>query len=181
MVGLGNPGGRYAATRHNVGYRVVDELAHRGGIHVVESRWNALSACLRRDDVEVWLIKPTTWMNDSGRAARRAVETLGIEPEQLLVICDDFHLELGRLRARRTGGAGGHNGLESVLMCLRMDEFPRLRIGIGEAPPGRAVQYVLEPFGRADEAIIAEAVVRAADAVAVWLDHGIDEVMNRFN
>lgn len=181
MAGLGNPGRRYSSTRHNVGYRVIDETARLLGICIDQPRWNALVGSCGRNGVEVWLIKPTTMMNDSGKAVNAAAQALEIAPEELLVVCDDFHLPEGSLRARRKGSAGGHNGLENVLARRDADTFARLRVGIGEAPPGRAVDYVLAAFTREEEEIIEEMVRRAAEAVLVWLDHGIQETMNRFN
>ena len=151
------------------------------GASVDEPKWNALVGSCRRGDVDVWLVKPTTMMNDSGKALSAAGRALEIAPEELLVVCDDFHLSGGSLRVRRKGSAGGHNGLESVLARLGTDAFARLRVGIGEAPDGRAVDYVLATFTRDEEDTMEATVQRAAEAVVVWLDHGIEETMNRFN
>jgi PTH1 family peptidyl-tRNA hydrolase len=181
VLGLGNPGEEYAATRHNVGFRVLDLVARRCGTEFSRRRFNSLMA--ETDDAEggrLLLCKPQTYMNCSGQAAGQLAAFYKLPPRSLLVVCDDFNLELGRLRARTGGSSGGHNGLESVIQCLGTGDFPRLRLGIGAAPGG-TVDYVLGRFERGEEAAVEQMVGRAADAVRTWATDGIEACMNRHN
>jgi len=180
VLGLGNPGDEYRDTRHNVGFRVVERLAGELGERVEKQRFRALVAEARLGAEKVLLACPQTFMNESGRSARAVVDFYGLEPRALLVVCDDFHLPLGRLRVRSGGSSGGHNGLESVMRELGTPEFPRLRLGIGECR-GSSVNYVLGRFSKSDETQIGPAVERAASAVRVWAEEGLEACMNRFN
>jgi peptidyl-tRNA hydrolase, PTH1 family len=181
VVGLGNPGAEYRATRHNVGFRVVEELARRWGAVPVRGECNArlLSA------EPALLVQPQTYMNRSGYAVRCLVERHGVQPENVLVVLDEVALPLGRLRLRAAGSPGGHRGLESVLEQLQSDQVPRLRLGVraGDEPPaGEAlVDFVLAPFMAAEEEIVAAMVLRAADAVEAWRQEGPDLAAARFN
>jgi PTH1 family peptidyl-tRNA hydrolase len=180
VLGLGNPGPEYDGTRHNVGFRVVDALAASEGRAWIR-RGRSLVARGERPEAPVVLAKPQTYMNLSGRAARELLDELG-EPVTLLVVCDDFHLPLGRLRCRTAGSDGGQKGLASVIAALGERSVPRLRLGIGD--PGRqaAEDYVLRPFGRGEQATVDDMVARAADAVGAWLGHGdLDRLMNVVN
>jgi len=182
IVGLGNPGGRYVGTRHNVGFEAVRHLSERHGVLLRRSRLRAAEGCGEIAGVRVALVQPHTYMNLSGRCVVRAVRAYGIELERLLVICDDVNLPPGRLRARRAGSAGGHNGLASIIQVLGTDEFARLRIGIGEPPPwSDRVAYVLERFAGDEIETVQDAIQRAADAAEAWVAEGIEEAMNRFN
>jgi len=181
IVGLGNPGGKYASTRHNVGFRVVDELARRHGIDTSRSRFSGLFGNGSIGHEQVLLLKPGTFMNLSGRAVREAMTFYKLEPVSLLVVSDDMALPLGRLRLRKGGSAGGHNGLSSVIAELGTELFARLRIGIEQVSGERMVGHVLSPFSGREEEIIGPAVVKAADAVECWVAEGIDTAMNRFN
>lgn len=180
MLGLGNPGASYAASRHNLGFRVVEELARRR--HVALDGWSCNCRLGRLPGVA--LAQPQTYMNRSGWAARCLVELDGFRPEDILVVYDEMALPLGRLRLRPRGGPGGHRGIESVLQNLRTDEVPRLRCGIGgdgsPAPEGWS-EWVLEPFTAAEEAVVAAMVGRAADACEEWIEAGTEAAMNRFN
>ncbi len=185
VLGLGNPGGRYADTRHNLGFRVVDELARRLGVRLGPEVCGALWASNDRVD----LATPQTWMNRSGYSARCLSERNGYAPECILVVYDEVHLPLGRLRLRGNGSPGGHRGMESVIENLRTTAVPRLRLGIapdeaGSAAAGRGEDlpdFVLAPFA-ADEAETAERMVhRAADCVLSWVDRGVDVTMNEYN
>jgi PTH1 family peptidyl-tRNA hydrolase len=178
VLGLGNPGEKYRSTRHNVGYRVVEALT--GGTEFGRRRFKSRVAEVTIGGKRVLLCKPQTYMNRSGQAARAVLDFYKLGPAEVLVVCDDFNLELGRLRARRGGSAGGHNGLESVISELGTREFPRLRLGIGTARGG-AVDFVLGGFRAAEEEVISAAVDRAAEAVRCWAAEGIDGCMNRFN
>jgi PTH1 family peptidyl-tRNA hydrolase len=183
IVGLGNPGGRYVGTRHNVGFEVVDLLAARAGVRL---RRGLLARCVQAQariaDTRVLLIEPRTYMNLSGHSVRAAVDYYRVPPADLLVVCDDVHLPPGRLRLRRAGGAGGHNGLISIIESLGNQDFPRLRIGVGEPPPHMdQVAHVLSHFEREELPEIGAAVARAAEAAETWISAGIEEAMNRFN
>ena len=182
IVGLGNPGRSYAGTRHNVGFDVVDMLAGRfNGVWEPAPRGHeALAARVRNPDI--LLAKPLTFMNLSGAAVAGLAQFYKIEPSALLVIVDDVNLELGRLRARAAGSAGGHNGLKSIIGALGSDAFARIRIGVGGGEPQRDLSgHVLGRFAPEERTIIAEAVSRSADAAELFVAEGIAPVMNRFN
>ena len=177
VAGLGNPGREYDRTRHNVGFLVANELARRAGVAFAhEPKWNADVARAG----EVTLMKPMTFMNLSGESVGDFSHFYKLEPEQALVIIDDVALPLGRLRLRGTGSAGGHNGLESVLMHLGSERVPRLRVGIGSAKDS-LVGHVLGKFSTDEQSILDQAVNRAADAVEFAQASGIEAAMNRFN
>jgi len=182
VVGLGNPGLRYAATRHNVGFRVIDLLVRRHGVRLKRTRLRGLAGTGSVAGPEVALLQPTTYMNNSGLCVGPAVQRWGVAPQDLLVVCDDVHLALGALRLRRRGSAGGHHGLESVIEALGTSEFARLRIGVGQPAPWQDwVDHVLRRFEREEMPVIGKAIARAADAVECWLADGIEAAMNRFN
>jgi PTH1 family peptidyl-tRNA hydrolase len=175
VVGLGNPGPEYADTRHNLGFRVVERLAE--GLAAPWSR-KGRSLVARAEigaaqgPALAVLARPQTFMNLSGRAARELLEALGPEAAWL-VVSDDFHLPLGRLRCRASGSDGGHNGLASVIEALPGRDVPRLRMGIGEPPPGcPSEDYVLQPFKRGERAEVQAMVERTAELVREWLGHG---------
>jgi peptidyl-tRNA hydrolase, PTH1 family len=180
VVGLGNPGRDYAATRHNLGFMVVDELARR---HAAGERRNRF----RADLVEVFdggekvvLLKPQTYMNLSGSAVREAVNWYKTPLSDVLVVVDDIDLPFGSLRLRARGGSGGHNGLKSIIAELGVDEFPRMRIGIGRGP-GHATRQVLSRFTSEEERVLPSVVEAAADCVLEWERQGIIAAMNRCN
>lgn len=180
IVGLGNPGTRYAATRHNAGFRVADELAVR---HDIEMRTEKFHGYFGRGSIsgtEAILLKPTTFMNRSGQAVQAAGRFYRLELSDLLVISDDVALPLGRIRLRRGGGAGGHNGLQDVIDRAGNDGFARLRVGV-DAPLGSQVDYVLSEFGPDERSVAEDSFRRAADAVECWISEGIEAAMNRFN
>ena len=181
VVGLGNPGREYVRNRHNVGQMVVDELARRHD-GAWKGKFSGQLADVRIDSHKVALLKPETFMNDSGRSVKAAAQFYKLEPDAILVVHDESDLEAGRLQARRGGGLAGHNGLRSVAQHLGTPDFLRLRIGVGR--PGRGdrrelADYVLADFEPHEDA---EAIVaRAADAVETLLEHGLDETQRRFN
>ncbi len=180
IVGLGNPGAQYAFTRHNLGFMVVDAIVAAGSGSFYTKHESLLSK-YSEGDSSALLVKPTTFMNNSGRPVAAVAASVEAAPSDILVICDDFNLPSGRLRLRRAGSSGGHNGLRSVAEALATTDFPRLRIGIGS--PGRMSpeKFVLTEFKRSEEKIAQEAVSDAADAALYWLEEGIDVAMNRFN
>ena len=180
VVGLGNPGAEYAETRHNIGFRVVDELARRGAVACWQRRAASLVATVDLGRGVV-LAKPGTFMNRSGTAVLSLSTSLALEPPSILVVADDVDLPLGRLRLRRNGGPGTHNGLRDVVAALGTG-FPRLRVGVrGEMPWDDLADYVLAPFGADERSRADQAVARAADAVEVALLEGLAPAMNRFN
>jgi PTH1 family peptidyl-tRNA hydrolase len=186
ICGLGNPGERYRLTRHNVGFRIVDLLADRWGL-TGQGRVRDGAALLevRFDEPlgKVLLVKPMRFMNLSGGPLRAAIRQTEVDPaEDLLVVTDDVDLPLGRLRLRREGSAGGHNGLRSVIDALGGTEFARLRVGIGRSGTSRAtVDHVLATFRADEQEVATEAIATAADAAERWLAEGIEAAMNDFN
>jgi PTH1 family peptidyl-tRNA hydrolase len=178
VVGLGNPGPQYAATRHNIGFMVVDQLASQfGSTWEKSTKWDALSAKCGA----VLLVKPTSFMNRSGYPLFAAVQFYKIDPCEILVVLDDFALPLGRLRLRARGGSGGHNGLESIIMQFGTEEIPRLRIGIGGAPHEESVDYVLSRFFDEEKPLVRSTIDRAVEAVKYAIDNGLVSAMNTFN
>ena len=183
IVGLGNPGEKYENTRHNVGFQVVDELAERQRAPIQKLKFKALTNLLTISGEKVLVMKPVTYMNLSGEAVRPAADFYKIPPERILVISDDTALDPGRLRIRKGGSAGGHNGLKSIIQHLGTDQFPRVKIGVGAKPHPDydMADWVLSKFAGEDLKTITEAVKKAADAVACYIKDGPDRAMNRFN
>jgi PTH1 family peptidyl-tRNA hydrolase len=181
VVGLGNPGSRYAGTRHNVGFGVIDLLAKSPGAGRFAGRFEAEVAEWVEAGEKVLLVKPQTYMNLSGRSLRQALDFYQIPAEDLLVVCDDINLPLAKLRVRARGTHGGHNGLRDIQNHLGTTEYARLRIGVGP-PEGRdAVDHVLDRFSPAEKPLIEDALLKAAQAVVVWLHRGVEACMNEFN
>lgn len=182
VCGLGNPGDRYRLTRHNVGFRVVDLLADRWAVSKGRVRDGAARLEVDRGEPvgRVLLVKPARFMNLSGAPVRSAVRSVNAEPESdLLVVTDDADLPLGRLRIRREGSAGGHNGLRDIIDALGTDQFARLRVGIGRN--GEMVDHVLSTFSRSEHELAGLTIAVAADAVERWLAEGTEAAMNAFN
>lgn len=182
VVGLGNPGKRYATTRHNAGALVVDVLARRHGIRLWRFKFKSRVGYGRIAGAEVWLVKPRTFMNLSGEAVAAAFAAARTPLSRLLVISDDINLRLGALRLRPRGSPGGHKGLASVAEALGSTEFPRLRVGVGGPREDEdVVTFVLSPFPPEEKEIITATLAKAADAVECWLRDGIDRAMSLFN
>ncbi len=183
LAGLGNPGPRYADSRHNVGYLVIDELARRWGMTVTryDRRFQGLIGQATRAGHQVHLLKPTTFMNLSGQSVSAVLRYFKLGPSDLLVIHDDLDLLPGQVRVRAGGSAGGHKGLDDIIRHLSTTEVPRLRIGIGKVHRDATVDFVLSRFTPAEREIITEAVATAANAVECWLARGITAAMNEFN
>ena len=182
IVGLGNPGPRYRGTFHNVGFDVVDEVARRRGVSFEAAPADALMARLRDVDGGALLAKPLTFMNVSGDAVGALQRYFRIAVEDLLVIVDDAALPAGRLRVRRSGSAGGHNGLKSIIACLGTDGFARLRVGVGRGDPRHDLaDRVLSRVAGEERETLTEATAQAADAAELFLGAPIEELMNRFN
>ena len=183
VVGLGNPGPKYEWTRHNMGFLVIDELAERESIPVQRLKFKALTNTAVIGGRSVLLMKPTTYMNLSGEAVGQAARFYKIPPERVLVISDDVALPQGKLRVRRSGSAGGHNGLKNIIAHLGSDQFPRVKVGVGGKPhpDSDMADWVLSPFTGQDRKTMEEAISRAADAVTLLLDQGVDQAMAKFN
>jgi PTH1 family peptidyl-tRNA hydrolase len=183
IVGLGNPGPEYEATRHNLGFLCVDELADRCQAPWVDDtrRTRSLVAVGRADDLTLVLAKPQTYMNRSGEAVQALSEHLALDQQRMVVVYDDMDLPLGVLRLRERGSPGTHNGMRSVIAALGSEDVPRLRIGISQAAPGSATAHVLGGFDAAEEALIETAVARAADAAYAWATENAAAAMNRYN
>jgi len=183
LVCLGNPGDQYENTRHNAGFMVADELAQRCNAPIQRLKFKALTNTLTIGGERTLVLKPVTYMNLSGEAVRQAVDFYKLPPERVLVVSDDTALAVGRLRIRRGGSAGGHNGLKSIIQHLGTDQFPRLRLGVGEKPHPDydLADWVLGKFQGEDKKAMDASVKRAADAVECILKEGVDQGMNRFN
>jgi PTH1 family peptidyl-tRNA hydrolase len=183
VVFLGNPGPRYAGTRHNAGYLAGDAVEKRCGVKANRLKFRALTARCTLGGESVVLIKPQTYMNLSGEAVKPLAAYYKVPPERILVVSDETALAPGRLRMRRSGSAGGHNGLKSIIAALGTEEFPRLRIGVG-APPREdydMADWVLSVLRGRDAEAVSEAAERAAEAVECWIRCGPDEAMSRYN
>jgi peptidyl-tRNA hydrolase, PTH1 family len=181
IAGLGNPGEEYARTRHNLGFRVADELARRHGMGFRRTRYRAQEASGQIQRAPVRLLKPQTYMNESGFAVNRAASFHKIPLERILIVHDDIDLPVARLRFRDGGSSGGNNGVKSVIASMRGDAFWRLKIGVGRPPREEAIDHVLTPFRKEEAPLIEEAIVRAADAVETFLGEGPLAAMNRYS
>jgi PTH1 family peptidyl-tRNA hydrolase len=182
IVGLGNPGGEYKTTKHNIGFVVLQELAKENGIKIKEKRYSALIGRGVISGEDVALVLPQTYMNRSGDTVgdivRREIESMN----DLMIVCDDINIKLGRIRVREKGSAGGHKGLESIISTLGKDGFARLRVGIAtEVHKGDITRYVLTPFRRKQHRNVSHAVSLACEALICWIAKGTDEAMNKFN
>jgi PTH1 family peptidyl-tRNA hydrolase len=187
LVGLGNPGRQYAATRHNVGWMVLAELRRRWGVESGKGAFGGrlYQTCppgMQPPAPTVLMLEPLTYMNRSGQAVKGLLAFYKADPSDLLVVMDDMALPPGTIRARAVGSDGGHNGMKDVIAHLGTDQVPRLRLGIGQPPAAMdAVDYVLAAFGEDETPAIARAVAAAADAVEDWLANGIAFVMDKYN
>ena len=181
IVGLGNPGIEYQFTPHNMGFLTIDRLADELKVEVRNRNCKALTARAAIGDEQVLLAKPETFMNLSGRCVRQALDFYQVPLEELLVVCDDFNLPLGKLRFRPHGTHGGHNGLRDIQQHLGTAEYTRLRIGVGAPPEEGAVDHVLSRFRPAERPVIDDALAAATQAVVYWIHHGIEKAMNQYN
>ena len=182
IAGLGNPTREYDKTRHNAGFSVIDVLADRYGIDVSEKKHKALCGKGVIEGQKVLLIKPQTFMNLSGESIRAAVDYYKAAPEELIVVYDDISLEPGQLRIRLKGSAGGHNGIKNIIAHLGTQEFPRIKVGVGENPPRMDLaDYVLGRFSGAEQKLMDEAFREAADAAVMMMTDGAERAMNHYN
>lgn len=182
IIGLGNPGDKFKDTRHNVGFRVVDKLAEFLNIDLQRTGHISLFGPGKIEGEKVFLAKPLTYMNKSGHAVNSFLRYYQIPLENLLVIYDDADLQVGRLRLRSRGGAGGHRGMESIISCLGKGDFPRLRLGIkGKGRARQLAEYVLREFDKDERALIDQVVDEAVDVVRLFIKEGISGAMNKYN
>ncbi len=181
IVGLGNPGKKYENTRHNMGFKAIDQLSEKWQIPVEKSKHQALVGEGRLRGEKVILVKPQTFMNQSGISVKSIVDYYQVPLEKLLIIYDDLDLSLGTVRIRKNGGAGTHNGMRSVVNHLGEKTFPRIRIGIGNREEVSMIQFVIGKVNKEEKEILNRTIEKAAEAVEVLLDQGIDKAMNRYN
>lgn len=186
IVGLGNPGDEYEKTRHNVGFMVVDRIAERLGCAPVrDKKYGAHAARARLGDFELLLVKPQSYMNLSGEPTRKALADAGIPKEEwkdkLIIVHDELDLPVGRMKIQADRGAGGHNGIKSLISSLGTQAFARVRVGVDKPPKGKGVDWVLAGFSKAEVPVIAEAIERAAEAVEMMIRKGVDAASNQFN
>jgi peptidyl-tRNA hydrolase, PTH1 family len=182
IIGLGNPGESYKSTRHNVGFMIADAFAHKKGLsfkHASHVLGELAQGML--EETQVFILKPMTFMNESGAAVRRCVDYYKVALEDLIVIADDAALPLGMMRMRTKGSCGGHNGLLSIETHVNTQDYPRFRIGIGGPPPGRMKDYVLTVFSSEESRIIEETIVQAVHALELWITAGIAAAMQMAN
>lgn len=183
LVGLGNPGDKYDNTRHNVGFAAIDQLAEELRVPVQKLKYRALTQTVELGGAKVLLMKPITYMNLSGEAVGEAARFFKIPADHVLVLSDDVSLPVGKLRIRKGGSAGGHNGLKSIIQHLGTDQFPRVKIGVGEKPHPDydMADWVLGKFAGEDLKTITQAIQRAGKAAECYIQHGPDKAMNKFN
>lgn len=184
VVGLGNPGREHAANRHNIGFRVLDELAHRHEVRFDRKKFSGRFAAASRDGITLYLLKPGTYVNASGQSVGPAAHFYHIPLERLLVICDDIDLPFGRVRIRPEGSSGGHNGLKSIISALgARQDFPRIRVGVGRPPHVReiVVSHVLEDFSREQEQRLPDLIGDVADAAGLIIQGDLTRAMDQYN
>ncbi len=183
IVGLGNPGENYARTRHNAGFRAVDALAADLGVRIDRAKFRGLYAQASRQGQKLVLLKPQTFMNESGLSVMDAARFYKLPPERIIVLFDDISLDVGRLRVRADGSAGGHNGIKSIIGCLNSQSFPRVKIGVGAKPHPDydLADWVLSNFTKPEETLLAPALERAGQAALALIDGGVEAAANRFN
>lgn len=181
IAGLGNPGVRYQNTRHNAGFMVLDRLAEKAGVDISREKFEGRFVKTKIKGEDVILLKPETFMNNSGFSIRAAMDYFKIAPEDLLVIYDDMDTDVGSIRLRQQGSAGGHNGMKSVITCVLSDKFDRIKVGIGRDPKIRIIDYVLTRFREDEKEDLEKAVDKAAQAAWYSIDHSFADTMNRYN
>lgn len=183
IVGLGNPGDKYTHTRHNAGFLTVDLMADKLGFEIKQLKWKALIGQCTLEGARCLVMKPQTFMNNSGEAVRDCAAFYHIPPERIVVIYDDISLDVGKLRIRRKGSDGGHNGIKSILYLLNSDQFPRVKVGVGKKPhPDFDLSaWVLSRFTGGEEKILLQTLEQAVQAVTLIVQGKTEEAMNRFN
>lgn len=181
IVGLGNPGREYEGTRHNCGFMVIDKLAEKLNVSVDQNKFKGLYVKFKYHGEDVILLKPQTYMDLSGESVSTLMQFFKIEIEDLLVIYDDLDMPVGKLRLRKTGSAGGHNGIKNIIAHLNSQDFKRIRVGIDRHKYMKVVDYVLSRFTKEETDAINQGIENAVNAIIDYLDHGFDYIMNRYN
>lgn len=182
IVGLGNPENEYAHTRHNMGFDTINKISENNNINVTKSKFNSLYEIGSIQDQKVVLLKPQTYMNDSGKAVKQAYDYYGIMPENLIVIYDDIDVEKGKIKVRKKGGPGSHKGMISVIENIGTTEFARIRVGIGQPQfKSDMINYVIGSIPEDEQKVLEQGVEKAAEAVEEILKNGVDIAMNKFN
>lgn len=180
LVGLGNPGTRYARTRHNIGFLVVEELAGRQGLEFREKAdYKICDGSIEGE--RIVFLEPLTFMNRSGTAVKKVIDRFTIPPEKIIVVHDDLDLESGRLKIRRKGSSGGHKGVESIIQSIGSTDFIRVKVGIGRDQLIPVEKYVLSKFSKEEMPLVKEAIVHAADSIPFIISSGAEKAMNKFN
>ena len=179
FIGLGNPDAKYVGTRHNIGFFILDQIVNISSFKA--SHFDYFYSTIQLNDEKILLVKPSTYMNHSGRAIR---QLLSLEPtlsiNDIIIIYDDYHLPLGKIRFRPKGSDGGHNGIKNIIYELNSDEFPRLRFGISE-PDNHLIDYVLSPFKKSEVELMHQLVDKSIDGLKYWIKNGISKTMSEFN
>ncbi|MFQ8704948.1 MAG: aminoacyl-tRNA hydrolase [Thomasclavelia sp.] len=181
IVGLGNPGKEYEGTRHNCGFMVIDKLAEKLNVNVDQNKFKGIYVKFKYHGEDIILLKPQTYMNLSGESVIATMQFFKIDKEDLLVIYDDLDMPVGKLRLRKTGSAGGHNGIKNIIAHLNSQDFKRIRVGIDRHKYMKVVDYVLSGFSKLEMEAITQGIENAADAIIDYLDHDFDYIMNRYN
>lgn len=182
IAGLGNPTAKYEGTRHNVGFMAIDKIAQKYGISIDTKKHRALIGKGVIAGQKVILAKPQTFMNLSGDSIQQIAAYYKVEPEDILIIFDDISLDVGRIRIRKKGSAGGHNGIKSIIACLNSSDFPRIKIGVGDKKPGQDLaSHVLGSIPKADRELMDDAILKAEDAVELIVAGEIEQAMNLYN
>ncbi len=183
VCGLGNPGTQYENTRHNAGFMAIDTIAENINAEVKKLKFKSLTGDVMLGGVRCLLMKPTTFMNNSGEAVREALNFYKLPPERLIVIYDDISMDVGRTRIRRKGSDGGHNGIKSIILCTNSDSFPRIKIGVGAKPHPdyNLADWVLSPFLKEQAEALEESLSNAAKAAELMVQDKTDEAMNKYN
>ncbi len=182
IIGLGNVGGKYTFTRHNVGFMLADKLALNNGVEFRDnSKLKSLITKFYKDGEEFMLVKPTTYMNLSGEAMRAVIDYYKIEPKDMIIVYDDLSLDLGKIRFRANGSDGGHNGIKSVIKHLGSKDFARLKIGIGPQPPIPAEAFVLQNFDSQSLEILKDVLSKSEEAIFYYFKNGIAKTQNNYN
>jgi PTH1 family peptidyl-tRNA hydrolase len=182
IVGLGNPGLQYSATKHNVGFEVIERLAYEHNISLNQTKHKAVYGTGFIEGQKVILAQPQTYMNKSGESVRLLMDFFKVEVENVIVIYDDISLDLGQLRIRKKGSAGGHNGIKNIILHLGTQDFPRIKVGVGEKPPGwDLADYVLSRFSKEEIEIMVPTIKETCMSIETIIGFGLDEAMNRYN
>ncbi|WP_156456419.1 aminoacyl-tRNA hydrolase [Abyssisolibacter fermentans] len=182
VIGLGNPGNKYSNTKHNVGFNTIDCLAEKNNVKLSKIKFKSVYGETMIDGNKVILVKPQTYMNNSGISVMEILKYTNVPIDNIIVIYDDIDIELGSLRIRKKGSAGSHNGMKSIIYHLKSEDFPRIRLGIGKPNQGQDLaNYVINNFGKEDRELIDTTIERASEAVLEIIKNGVDQAMNIFN